>query len=102
MSYAYDTELMAEWSSKMDNNTQEYNSYIDELYNLVNFFANSEDFKGQLAENFKETLDSLRPRFDEYATTFEDCIGFINERRETIIEDDTQLTNMFNNENPLG
>lgn len=101
MSYAYDTDLMAEWATKMDDNTQNYDSYIGELYNLVNTFANSDEFKGDLAEGFKEKFDSFKPKFDDYTTTLEDCIGFINEKRTQIEEDDTQLINMFNNANPL-
>ncbi len=94
---AYDTELMAKWTSNLDEKDQYYLDMMNELFDSVNMLVGSPDFAGGIPEHFQEKVLSKRGNFDRYSQTFEDLCKFMKseiDRRE----DDTQmLVNAINN-----
>lgn len=99
---SHNVELMQEWTSCMGENASNYDELVSRLYNLVNQFVGSEDFKGGLSTDFEENLNRLRPEFQRYSETFRESIDFVNERANSISDAESELTNRINNGNLLG
>lgn len=99
---SHNVELMQEWTSCMSENASNYDELVSRLYNLVNQFVGSEDFKGGLSTDFEENLNRLRPEFERYSETFKESIDFVNERANSISDAESELTNRINSGNLLG
>ncbi len=99
---SHSVDKMEEWSSKMVDNTSNYDELIENLYKLVHLFVGSDTFNGGLSVDFEQYMDSLVPLFKRYSETFRDSIEFINERIGSIEEKESELANRFNSNNYLG
>ncbi len=99
---SHSIELMEDWSSRMGDNTNNYDEMVNKLYNLIYQFVGSEDFKGGLSTDFEENMNRLRPEFAKYSTTFSESIEFINERANSIQDKESELANRINSNNLLG
>ncbi len=98
---SHNTDQMREWSSTVDTKTGDYDSLIDRLYNLVEGFAGSANFKGGLSTDLLSNMTELRPQFLKYSTTFRDCTDLIRSRATGIDSDESALKSRIDRSNPL-
>lgn len=99
---SHNTELMRDWSTNMDEKASNYDELVASLYNLVNQFVGSEEFKGGLSTDFEEKVISQRPAFERYSTTFAECTELIRKTATNIDSDESELKGAINSANPLG
>lgn len=99
---SHNTEGMRSWSNKLGENSNNYDDLVARLYNLVDQFVGSADFKGGLSTDFEEMVVSQRPAFERYSQTFRECVDLINQTATNIDNDEAELKNMINSSNPLG
>ncbi len=99
---SHNTELMRNWSTTMDENNSNYDDLVARLYNLVNQFVGSEEFKGGLSTDFEEKVISQRPAFERYSATFAECSELIRKTASDIDTDEGELKGAINRANPLG
>ncbi len=99
---SHNTELMRDWSTTMDENNNNYDDLVARLYNLVNQFVGSEEFKGGLSTDFEEKVVSQRPAFERYSATFAECSELIRKTASDIDTDEGELKSAINRANPLG
>lgn len=98
---SHNTELMRDWASRMGDKTNIYDEYVSNLYNLVEQFVGSEDFKGGLSTDFEETVLNQRPAFERYSSTFTECIELIKNTATNIDSDEAELRTAIQQNNPL-
>lgn len=99
---SHSIELMDEWSSKMGDNSNYYDTLVGNLYNLIYQLAGSEDFRGGLADDFLEQMEIAKPKFNEYSDTFQECIDIVKEKAMQIQDDEQYLLGKINSGNSLG
>lgn len=99
---SHNTELMNDWSARVNDSSNNYDELISRLYGLVDQFVGSPEFSGGLSADFEEKVISLRPVFERYSETFRECTDFINERVAVIESDEAELKSAINSANPLG
>ena len=56
---SHNTDRMRDWSSAVDSKAGDYDSLIDRLYNLVEGFAGSANFKGGLSTDLLSNMTEL-------------------------------------------
>lgn len=98
---SHDTDQMRTWSSTMDGNSGDYGSLIRSLYNLVEDFAGSTQFKGGLSSDFLNTFQAQKAQYLKYETTFNDASELIKNRAANIDDDEAYLHSRMNNGNPM-
>ncbi len=98
---SHDTDQMRTWSNTMDSNSGDYGSLIRTLYNLVEDFANSPQFKGGLSSDFLERFTAQKGEFLKYETTFNECSELVKSRAQNIDSDEAYLHSRINSANPL-
>lgn len=98
---SHDTDQMRTWSSTMDGNSGDYGSLIRSLYNLVEDFAGSSQFKGGLSSDFLNTFQAQKGQYLKYETTFNDASELIKNRAANIDNDEAYLHSRINNGNPM-
>ena len=98
---SHNTDGMRDWSAVMDTNAGDYDSLINRLYNLVEGFAGSEQFRGGLSADLINRMTELKPQFLKYSSTFRDCTDLIRSRATGIDSDEAALKGKINKLNPL-
>ena len=98
---SHNTEAMRDWSTTMDDKAGSYDEKITRLYQLINQFVGSDDFKGGLSTDFEDKVISQKPLFEKYSATFAECAEIIRSRSENIDADEAELKNAMNRANPL-
>ena len=98
---SHNTDRMRDWSSVMDTNAGDYDSLINRLYNLVEGFAGSEQFRGGLSSDLINRMTELKPQFLKYSSTFRDCTDLIRSRAKAIDVDESNLKGRIEKANPL-
>ena len=98
---SHNTDRMRDWSSVMDTNAGDYDSLINRLYNLVEGFAGSEQFRGGLSADLINRMTELKPQFLKYSSTFRDCTDLIRSRATGIDSDEAALKGKIDKSNPL-
>lgn len=98
---SHNTDRMRDWSSAVDSKAGDYDSLIDRLYNLVEGFAGSANFKGGLSTDLLSNMTELRPQFLKYSSTFRDCTDLIRSRATGIDSDEAALKGKIDKSNPL-
>jgi hypothetical protein len=93
---------MRNWSNVMDTNAGDYDSLINRLYNLIEGFAGSEQFRGGLSTDFLNQIMDMKPQFLKYSATFRDCDDLIRARAKSIDIDEANLASRIERANPLG
>ena len=97
----HNTEKMRTWSNDMNNNSNEYGTLIRNLYNLVEEFANSNEFKGGLSDEFLQSFLAMKQEYLSYENIFNECTELINAKAHSIDADDSYLQNRVRSGNPL-
>ncbi len=98
---SHDTSAMRTWSNNMEANSGDYDDLVSKLYNLVDGFVGSPEFKGGLSEEFYNTVYNQRAAFERYSDTFRECAKYMTTRAGHIDDEEAQTKNMFNSANPL-
>lgn len=98
---SHNTDGMRDWSAVMDTNAGDYDSLINRLYNLVEGFAGSEQFRGGLSSDLINRMTELKPQFLKYSSTFRDCTDLIRSRAKAIDADESNLKGRIDRANPL-
>jgi hypothetical protein len=98
---SHNTDGMRDWASVMDTNAGDYDSLINRLYNLVEGFAGSEQFRGGLSTDLIDRMADLKPQFLKYSSTFRDCTDLIKSRAKAIDADESNLKGRIEKANPL-
>lgn len=95
------TDSMRGWANTMSANADEYSSLINRLYSLIEQFVGTEDFKGGLSTDFLTKMSELRPEFEKYSTTFEECSKLIKDRSIRMDNSDAELASRISRGNPF-
>lgn len=98
---SHNTDRMRDWSSAVDTKAGDYDSLINRLYNLIEGFAGSEQFKGGLSVDLLNNMNELKPQFLKYSSTFRDCTELIRSRATGIDNDEAALKGRIDKSNPL-
>ena len=96
-----DTDSMRNWSNTMNANAENYDSLVHELYSLIDQFVGSSDFNGGLSKDFLDKMSSLRPEFQKYSTTFEECSKMIKDTSIRMDNTDAELASRIASTNPF-
>lgn len=96
-----DTDSMRNWSNTMNANAEDYSALIHKLYSLIQQFVGSNDFKGGLSTDFLEKISNLRPEFEKYSTTFEECSKLIKDTSIRMDNTDAELASRIARGNPF-
>lgn len=96
-----DTESMRNWSNAMNANAENYDALVHELYSLIDQFAGSSDFSGGLSRDFLDRMSSLKPDFQKYSTTFEECSKVIKDTSIRMDNTDAELVSRIASNNPF-
>jgi len=99
---SHNTDAMRDWSGNIDEQANNYDTLIEDLYKLIDQFVGSEDFKGGLSTDFQDTVVAQKPEFLKYSETFRECVDLINKTATNIDDDEADLKNNISNSNPLG
>ena len=99
---SHNTDQMRNWSNVMDTNAGDYDSLINRLYNLIEGFAGSEQFRGGLSTEFLNQIMDMKPQFLKYSATFRDCNDLIRSRAKAIDIDESNLKSRIGRANPSG
>ena len=90
---------MRNWSSNIEGNADDYDRLVNNLYSLVESFANSRDFKGTLSDTFYNSFIAMKPEFLKYSATFRDCAELIRRNAANIDNNRSYLNNKINSQN---
>ena len=99
---SHSTDLMRGWSENINDKSNNYDELINKLYNLIDFFVGSEDFRGGITKDFEDSVISHREEFKRYSSTFRECTEYISKAATDIESDEAELKASFNNANPFG
>lgn len=97
---SHNIELMEEWSTKMGDNSNYYDTLIDGLYSLI--YQLEEHFQGGLSDDFVSLMERIRPDFQKYSTTFQESIEYVKERSVQIQDDEQYLKGRIDSGNLFG
>lgn len=94
----HNIELIDEWISKLQGNTNYYDDLVRNLYSAVDSLVGT-DFQGGLSEDFKNNIYNKRKDFTDYSDTFSECIKYMIARRGNIESDEQYLHNQIESGN---
>ena len=96
---SHNTEEMRAWANELKNNTNVYDNLVRDLYTIMQGFAGSADFKGELSDSLINNINRMRPFFEEYSDTFLECIKYIVSTASNIDSDTSRLKQYIENNN---
>ena len=90
------TTSMRDWSNTVGTKAEEFNDYVDGLYQKIDALL-STDYKGGVSDTFNEAVLDLRPFFTRQYETLQEFCSTINTAADNIDEKQQAAANAAGN-----
>jgi len=98
---SHSTEAMNNWAKTRESDAEDFDTMVNELYSLIDQFVGTDEFRGGLAEDLRNNLDSYKSEFRKYSTTFREASDVMKKNANKIETNDAMHKRNINAANPM-